>query len=138
MLSHTAGVIVGGDEGDPAGANVPTLVQVHNGESPAKVAPVTVDLSRQLLVNAVVLIDFVGKYLATSGDLFPGASGPSPGVLETDDFVRSTNPGVTLKVRIVAVEEKAFQSVGLEHDRIGHSEPGAKALDGRFPRTVLS
>jgi len=28
---------------------------------------------------------------------------------------------VTLKVRIVAVEEKAFQSVGLEHDRIGHS-----------------
>src|SRR5215472_12451062 len=81
---------------------------------------------------------FVDKHLATSGDLFPGASGPSPGVLETDDFVRSTNPGVTLKVRIVAVEEKAFQSVGLEHDRIGHSEPGAKALDGRFPRTVLS
>jgi hypothetical protein len=28
---------------------------------------------------------------------------------------------VTLKVRIVAVEEEAFQSVGLEHDRIGYS-----------------
>ena len=28
---------------------------------------------------------------------------------------------VTLKVRIVAVEEKALQSVGLEHDGIGHS-----------------
>ena len=41
---------------------------------------------------------------------------------EMDCFVRSTNRGfVTLKVRIVAVEEKAFQSVGLEHDRIGHS-----------------
>ena len=70
MLSHTAGVTVGGYESDPAGAKVPTLVQVHNGESPSKVAPVTVDLSRQLVVNAVVLIDFVGKYLATRQELF--------------------------------------------------------------------
>jgi len=65
----------------------------------------------------------ITKHLAASGDLFPGANGyPTPGVLETDDFVRFKTWGfVTLKVRIVAVEEKAFQSVGLEHDRIGRS-----------------
>lgn len=44
LLSHTAGA-TGGDgyEGYPAGQTVPTLVQVLNGEKPAKSAPVTID-----------------------------------------------------------------------------------------------
>jgi CubicO group peptidase (beta-lactamase class C family) len=43
LLSHTAGVTVHGFEDYAAGEKVPTLVQVLNGESPAKSAPVTID-----------------------------------------------------------------------------------------------
>jgi len=42
LLSHTAGVTVAG-EGYAAGEKVPTLVQVLDGQSPAKSAPVTID-----------------------------------------------------------------------------------------------
>jgi CubicO group peptidase (beta-lactamase class C family) len=43
LLSHSAGATVDGFEGYAAGENVPTLVQVLNGESPANSAPVTID-----------------------------------------------------------------------------------------------
>ncbi|HEX4714886.1 MAG TPA: serine hydrolase domain-containing protein, partial [Ktedonobacteraceae bacterium] len=43
LLSHTAGATVHGFEGYAAGKEVPTLVQVLNGESPANSAPVTID-----------------------------------------------------------------------------------------------
>jgi CubicO group peptidase (beta-lactamase class C family) len=43
LLSHTAGATVHGFEGYADGENVPTLVQVLNGESPANSAPVTID-----------------------------------------------------------------------------------------------
>ena len=43
LLSHTAGVAVHGFEDYAAGKQVPTLVQVLNGESPANSAPVTID-----------------------------------------------------------------------------------------------
>ena len=43
LLSHTAGATVHGFPGYAAGEKVPTLVQVLNGESPAKSAPVTID-----------------------------------------------------------------------------------------------
>jgi len=43
LLSHTAGATVNGFEDYAAGKQVPTLVQVLNGESPAKPAPVTID-----------------------------------------------------------------------------------------------
>jgi CubicO group peptidase (beta-lactamase class C family) len=43
LLSHTAGVTVHAFEDYAAGEKVPTLVQVLNGESPAKSAPVTID-----------------------------------------------------------------------------------------------
>lgn len=44
ILSHTAGLTVHGFAGYEAGAPVPTLVQVLNGEKPANSAPVRVDL----------------------------------------------------------------------------------------------
>ena len=43
LLSHTAGVTVHGFEDYAAGKQVPALVQVLNGESPANSAPVTID-----------------------------------------------------------------------------------------------
>jgi CubicO group peptidase (beta-lactamase class C family) len=43
LLSHTAGATVHGFEDYAAGKQVPTLVQVLNGESPANSAPVTID-----------------------------------------------------------------------------------------------
>ena len=43
LLSHTAGATVHGFEGYSTGKEVPTLVQVLNGESPANSAPVTID-----------------------------------------------------------------------------------------------
>src|SRR5580700_8773073 len=43
LLSHTAGATVHGFGGYAAGKQVPTLVQVLNGESPANSAPVTID-----------------------------------------------------------------------------------------------
>jgi CubicO group peptidase (beta-lactamase class C family) len=45
LLSHTAGATVHGFEGYAAGKQVPTLVQVLNGESPANSAPVTIDFT---------------------------------------------------------------------------------------------
>src|SRR5215469_7766665 len=42
LLSHTAGATVHGFEGYAAEEKVPTLIQVLNGEVPAKSAPVTV------------------------------------------------------------------------------------------------
>ena len=43
LLSHTAGATVHGFEDYSAGKQVPTLVQVLNGESPANSRPVTID-----------------------------------------------------------------------------------------------
>jgi CubicO group peptidase (beta-lactamase class C family) len=43
LLSHTAGATVHGFQDYAAGKQVPTLVQVLNGESPANSAPVTID-----------------------------------------------------------------------------------------------
>jgi CubicO group peptidase (beta-lactamase class C family) len=43
LLSHTAGATVHGFEDYAAGKQVPTLVQVLNGESPANSRPVTID-----------------------------------------------------------------------------------------------
>ena len=43
LLSHTAGATAHGFEDYAAGKQVPTLVQVLNGESPANSAPVTID-----------------------------------------------------------------------------------------------
>lgn len=43
LLSHTSGATVHGFEDYAAGKQVPTLVQVLNGESPANSAPVTID-----------------------------------------------------------------------------------------------
>ena len=43
LLSHTAGATVHGFEDYAAGKQVPTLVQVLNGESPANSPPVTID-----------------------------------------------------------------------------------------------
>src|SRR5579864_676587 len=45
LLSHTAGATVHGFEDYAVGKQVPTLVQVLNGESPANSAPVTIDFA---------------------------------------------------------------------------------------------
>jgi CubicO group peptidase (beta-lactamase class C family) len=45
LLSHTAGATVHGFEDYAAGKQVPTLVQVLNGESPANSAPVTINFT---------------------------------------------------------------------------------------------
>jgi CubicO group peptidase (beta-lactamase class C family) len=44
LLTHTAGVTVHGFPGYAAGEQVPTLVQVLNGEKPANTAPIRVDV----------------------------------------------------------------------------------------------
>jgi CubicO group peptidase (beta-lactamase class C family) len=43
LLTHTAGLTVHGFPGYAAGASVPTLVQVLNGEAPANTAPIRMD-----------------------------------------------------------------------------------------------
>jgi CubicO group peptidase (beta-lactamase class C family) len=43
LLTHTAGITVHGFPGYAAGAPVPTLVQVLNGEAPANTAPIRLD-----------------------------------------------------------------------------------------------
>lgn len=43
ILSHTAGITVSGFPGYPAGAPVPTLVQILDGLPPANTAPIRVD-----------------------------------------------------------------------------------------------
>ena len=70
LLSHTAGVTVLGYEGYSAGEMVPTLVQVLNGEKPAKSSAVTVNLipgteyqyaSGDYVVVQQILIDVTGE-----------------------------------------------------------------------------
>lgn len=70
LLSHTAGITVLGYEGYLAGENVPTLVQVLNGEKPAKSSAVTVNLipgteyqyaSGDYLVVQQILVDVTGE-----------------------------------------------------------------------------
>lgn len=70
LLSHTAGITVLGYDGYLAGENVPTLVQVLNGEKPAKSSPVTVNLipgteyqyaSGDYLVIQQILVDVTGE-----------------------------------------------------------------------------
>ncbi|MGA8029505.1 MAG: serine hydrolase [Bryobacteraceae bacterium] len=43
LLTHTAGLTVHGFPGYAAGASVPTLIQVLNGEAPANTAPIRLD-----------------------------------------------------------------------------------------------
>ncbi len=43
LLTHTAGLTVHGFPGYAAGARIPTLVQVLNGEKPANTAPVRLE-----------------------------------------------------------------------------------------------
>jgi CubicO group peptidase (beta-lactamase class C family) len=70
LLSHTAGVTFQGFGGYAAGEKVPTLVQVLNGESPAKSAPLTVGLvpgtayryaSGDYVIVQQILIDMTGE-----------------------------------------------------------------------------
>jgi CubicO group peptidase (beta-lactamase class C family) len=70
LLSHTAGATVHGFEGYAPGQPVPTLVQVLNGEKPAKSAPVTIDFvpgtqfryaGGGYLIIQQVLIDVTGE-----------------------------------------------------------------------------
>jgi len=70
LLSHTAGATVHGFEGYAAGKQVPTLVQVLNGESPANSAPVTIDFvpgsqfqyaGGNYAIIQQILIDLMGK-----------------------------------------------------------------------------
>src|SRR5207249_736110 len=43
LLTHTAGLTVHGFPGYAAGASVPTLIQVLNGEAPANTGPIQLD-----------------------------------------------------------------------------------------------
>jgi CubicO group peptidase (beta-lactamase class C family) len=43
LMTHSAGLTVHGFPGYPAGAPLPTLVQIFNGEKPANTAPIRVD-----------------------------------------------------------------------------------------------
>jgi CubicO group peptidase (beta-lactamase class C family) len=70
LLSHTAGVTVHGFGGYAAGKSVPTLVQVLNGERPARSAPVTIDFvpgtkfryaGGDYAIIQQILIDVIGE-----------------------------------------------------------------------------
>jgi len=70
LLSHTAGATVHGFEDYAAGKQVPTLVQVLNGESPANSAPVTIDFvpgsqfryaGGNYAIIQQILIDVIGE-----------------------------------------------------------------------------
>lgn len=70
LLSHTAGITVLGYEGYLAGEKVPALVQVLNGETPAKSSAVTVNLipgteyqyaSGDYFVVQQILVDVTGE-----------------------------------------------------------------------------
>jgi CubicO group peptidase (beta-lactamase class C family) len=70
LLSHTAGVTVHGFGGYAAGKSVPSLVQVLNGERPARSAPVTIDFvpgtkfryaGGDYAIIQQILIDVIGE-----------------------------------------------------------------------------
>ena len=70
LLSHSAGTTVHGFPGYAVGEAIPTLVQILNGERPAKTAPIRVDLvpgtkfrysGGGITIEQLLIIDVTGK-----------------------------------------------------------------------------
>jgi CubicO group peptidase (beta-lactamase class C family) len=70
LMTHSAGLTVHGFPGYPAGAPLPTLVQIFNGEKPANTAPIRVDFvpgtktrysGGGITIEQQLMIDVTGK-----------------------------------------------------------------------------
>jgi CubicO group peptidase (beta-lactamase class C family) len=116
LLSHTAGATVHGSGDYAAGEKVPTLVQVLNGESPAKSQPVTIDFvpgtrfqyaGANYMIIQQILID-------VTGEPFPDVM--QEVVLQPLDMVHSTFQQ--------PIPEKMRHLIAMPYDKDGNAIAG--------------